>query len=105
MSDPVIERLNEALADARSKVTQVILAGQIPEESLRMLIEVRQDLVFMAREAEEDHQLLNTRIDELERGKVDKNPNATWMYRAFVGTFLTSAFGLLVWLIQGGMGS
>lgn len=102
MSDPVIERLSEALADARSKVTQVIAAGQIPEESLRMLIEVRQDLVFMAREAEEDHRLLNTRIDELERGKVDKNPNSVWMYRAFVGTFITSAFGLLVWLVQGG---
>ena len=104
MSDPVIERLDEALADARAKLTQVIVSGQIPHESMRMLIEVRQDLVFMAREAEEDHKFLNSRIDELERGKVDKNPNAVWMYRAFIGTFLTSAFGLIVWLVQGGGG-
>lgn len=104
MTDPVIERLDEALADARAKLTQVIVAGQIPHESMRMLIEVRQDLVFMAREAEEDHKFLNSRIDELERGKVDKNPNTQWMYRAILGTALTSAFGLLVWLIQGGAG-
>lgn len=102
MSDPVIERLDEALADARAKLTQVIVAGQIPHESMRMLIEVRQDLVFMARETGEERRILNDRIDELERSKVDKNPNAVWMYRAFVGTFLTSAFGLLVWLVQGG---
>lgn len=104
MADPVIERLDEALADARSKLSIVIAAGHIPDESLRMLIEVRQDLVFMAREAAEDHKFLNSRIDELERGKVDKNPNAQWMYRAVIGTALTSAFGLLIWLIQGGGG-
>jgi hypothetical protein len=104
VSDPVIERLDEALADARAKLTQVIVAGQIPHESMRMLIEVRQDLVFMARETGEERRALSARIDELDRTKVDKNPNSVWMYRAFVGTFLTSAFGLLVWLVQGGGG-
>jgi flagellar biosynthesis protein FliP len=102
VSDPVIERLDEALADARAKLTQVIVAGQIPHESMRMLIEVRQDLVFMARETGEERRALSARIEELDRNKVDKNPNATWMYRAFIGTALTSAFGLLVWLLQGG---
>jgi hypothetical protein len=104
VSDPVIERLDEALADARAKLTQVIVAGQIPHESMRMLVEVRQDLVFMARETGEEHRALTARLEELDRTKVDKNPNAVWMYRALVGTGLTSAFGLLVWLIQGGGG-
>lgn len=104
VSDPVIERLDEALADARAKLTQVIVAGQIPHESMRMLVEVRQDLVFMARETGEDRRELVARIDELDRTKVDKNPNSTWIYRALAGTFITTAFGLLAWLIQGGGG-
>lgn len=104
MNDPVIERLDEALADARAKLTQVIVAGQIPHESMRMLIEVRQDLVFMAREAEADHRQLNSRIDDLERGKVDKNPNTVWLYRTFAATALTTAFGFILWLVQGGGG-
>ena len=105
MSDPVIERLDEALADARAKLTQVIVAGQIPHESMRMLIEVRQDLVFMARETGEDRRELSARIDELDRTKVDKNPNNVWMYRAITGTFITTVFGILAWLIQGGGGT
>lgn len=102
MNDPVIERLDEALADARQKVQHVILAGDIPEESLRMLIEVRQDLVFMSREALNHRVELHDRIDELETKKVDKNPNTVWLYRTMIGTALATVAGLLAWLVQGG---
>ena len=102
MNDPVIARLDEALADARHKVSEVINAGEIPEESLRMLIEVRQDLVFMSREALNHRVELHDRIDELETKKVDKNPNTVWLYRTMIGTVLATVAGLLAWLIQGG---
>lgn len=102
MNDPVIERLDEALADARQKVQHVILAGDIPEESLRMLIEVRQDLVFMSREALNHRVELHDRIDELETKKVDKNPHTVWLYRTMIGTALATVAGLLAWLVQGG---
>lgn len=102
MDDPVIARLDEALADARHKVQHVILAGDIPEESLRMLIEVRQDLVFMSREALNHRVELHDRIEELDAKKVDKNPNTVWLYRTLIGTALATVFGLLAWLVQGG---
>lgn len=103
MDDPVIERLDEALADARQHAHQVILAGDIPAESLRMLIEVRQDLVFMSREALSHRIELHNRIDELDEKKVDKNPNTVWLYRTMIGTVLATVFGFLAWLVQGGL--
>lgn len=103
MNDPVVARLDEALSDARSKLHHVILSGGIPEESLRMLIEVRQDLVFMSREAQSHRLELHERIDELEEKKVDKNPNAVWLYRTLIGAALATGFGLLAWLVQGGL--
>lgn len=102
MDDPVVERLDEALADARAKLNRVIASGRIPDESLRMLIEVRQDLVFMARETVKSHKIVNERLEELDEQKVDKNPNTVWLYRTLIATALASAFGLVVWLIQGG---
>lgn len=104
VDDPVVERLDEALTDARTKLNQVILAGHIPEESLRMLIEVRQDLVFLARANEKDRHGLHERIDELEKSKVDKNPNTVWMYRTTISASIAAVIGLLVWLVQGGPG-
>ena len=100
--DPAVERLDEALSDARRKVNQVISRGDVPEESLRMLIEVRQDLVFMARESAKNRHILHERINDLDDRKVDKNPNTVWMYRAILGGLVTSVFALIVWLIQGG---
>ena len=103
MNDPVVARLDEALADARQKLMQVINAGEVPAESLRMLIEVRQDLVFMSREAFVHRVELNDRIEELDAKKVDKNPNTVWLYRTLIGTALATVFGLLAWLVQGGL--
>lgn len=102
VEDPVVERLDEALTDARVKINQVILAGRIPEESLRMLIEVRQDLVFLARANTNEAELLRDKLAELDRKKLDKNPNAVWLYRSIVGTGIAAVFGLLIWLVQGG---
>lgn len=100
--DPVVERLDEALSDARDKVNQVIAAGHIPDESLRLLVEVRQDLVFMAREAARARHVLHERLTDLDNRKVDKNPNTVWTYRTILGGLVTSVFALIVWLIQGG---
>lgn len=104
MDDPVIERLDEALRDARFKLNKALSSGQIPDEQLRMLIEVRQDLVFMARESLRMRQAFHERLDELDEAKVDKNPNAVWLYRTMIGGAVASAFGLLLWLVQGGGG-
>jgi hypothetical protein len=100
--DPVVERLDEALADARHKVSQVIIRGDMPEESLRLLVEIRQDLVFMARESAKNRRAFHERLEELDAKKVDKNPNVVWLYRVVLGGLVTSVFGLIVWLIQGG---
>jgi hypothetical protein len=102
--DPAVERLDEALADARQKVSQVIARGDVPEDSLRLLVEVRQDLVFMARESAKNRHAFHQRLEELDARKVDKNPNAVWLYRVILGGLVTSVFGLIVWLIQGGQG-
>ena len=102
MNDPVVARLDEALADARQKLMQVISAGEIPAESLRMLVEVRQDLVFMSREVLTHRIEIHDRIDELDAKKVDKNPNTIWLYRTMIGTALATVFGFLAWLVQGG---
>ena len=101
-NDPAVERLDEALSDARRKVNQIISRGDVPEESLRLLVEIRQDLVFMARESAKNRLAFNERLDELDGRKVDKNPNTVWTYRAILGGLITSVFGLVVWLIQGG---
>lgn len=100
--DPVVERLDDALTDARYKLNRVIDSGLSDQaESMRMLIAVREDLIFMARQRNIEEARIHGRIDSLEEKKVDKNPNASKVFWILVTAMASGFVGLVVWLIQG----
>ena len=109
--DPVIERLDEALSDARVKLNEVLRSGRVEDaEAIRMLVEVRQDIVFAERQrkiemrkAHEAIMEVGKKVEDLDAKKVDKNPNMVWFYRLVIGGVVTSILALIVWLVEGGL--
>lgn len=99
--DPTIARLD----DARDRWQRIVSGGEAnPEEALRELATVRDDLLFIERQRIQQVRTLNERIDQLEEDKVSKNPSAVWTYRLFVGAAVTALFSIIVWLVQQGLG-
>ena len=98
--DPTIERLD----DARDRWRRIVDNGTAdPVEALRELATVRDDLLFIERQRQEQVRKLHSRINSLEAAKVDKNPTTVWVYRLIVGGAITAIFSVIVWLVIAGL--
>jgi hypothetical protein len=98
--DPTIERLD----DARDRWRRIVDNGQAdPAEALRELATVRDDLLFIERQRQEEERKIHARISKIEAAKVDKNPTTVWVYRLVVGGAITAIFSVIAWLVIAGL--
>jgi hypothetical protein len=98
--DPTIERLD----DARDRWRRIVDNGQAdPLEALRELATVRDDLLFIERQRQDQVRKLHSRINQLEKDKVSKNPTTVWAWRLIGAGAITAIFSIIVWLVQQGL--
>jgi hypothetical protein len=98
--DPVRERLNHAKERLRAEVER---SGSLDGDDL---VTVYDDVLLVwdayNTNARQRHAVIDTRLDHLEKTKVDKNPRAAKAFWILLPVLTTFALGVAFYLFTGG---